>query len=335
MVTIKDVAKMAGVSPSTASIVLRGLGNERNISTETQERVIETAKRLPYHPNTQSKLLRSSLPSVPTITLFWDSITRQNILSRFLLGIQNDMLVNEYQFELQVRPYTIHHLQDAITKRTITGSSGIIICNASENDMEFLENNSFPLPIVLYNRYSSKYPTINMNDKEIGTIPADVFIRHKRKKPALLKAPANFNGMNIRTNVFLYRLNECGIRDVREFSVPDSVSGGFSGAEEICALDVLPDCLLCTSTNIAFGALNAFHKNGVSIPDDLEIICVGNGIRDVEEYSIPSLSVVSLPMENMAGACLHRLVKAMDEFDFNPDSTNFPVEYIARESCPD
>ncbi len=334
MVTIKDIAKYTGVSPSTVSIVLRGLSEKRNISEVTTKKVLSAAKTLGYTPNMQSKLLRSNLPSLPVITLFWDSSARQHILSRFLKGLQESLINNGYNYDLQVKPYTLDHLEDSMTTRTLLGTNGIIICNASEKDMAFLEENDLSVPIVLYNRYSSKYPTVNMDDKEIGRLPAEVFLRHGKKRPAILTSPANFNGMNIRENIFRYELSEHGISDITRIVTDDSLSGGYKSVKEMILNKPLPDCVLCTSDNIAFGAIKAFHDNGINIPGQIELISIGNGSREYEEYSIPSLSVISLPMEAMADACLTRISRAITDQNVFPDKREFSSEYIARESCP-
>ena len=95
-----------------------------------------------------------------------------------------------------------------------------------------------------------------------------------------------------------------------------------------------PDCILCSSDNIALGALKAFHDKGVKIPAQIELISIGNGSKELEEYSIPSISVVSLPMEAMADACLTRISRAITDLSLAPDTREFSAEYIARESCP-
>ncbi len=334
MVTIKDIAKFTGVSPSTVSIVLRGLSEKRNISQSTKDKVLEAAKTLGYTPNMQSKLLRSNLPNLPVITLFWDSTARQSILGRFLNGIQASIISNGYNYDLQVKPYSIGHLKESMTARTLMSSNGIIICNASSADIEFLEANDLSVPIVLYNRYSDKYPTVNMNDKEIGRIAADIFIRHEKKKPAIITSKPNFDGMTIRENEFKNVLFQNNISDVKRIVVDDTPSGGYKGALEICRLKELPDCILCSSDNIALGAIKAFNDKGIKIPKQLELISIGNGNKDLEEYSTPSLSVVSLPMEAMADACLTRISRAITELSLIPDSREFAAEYISRESCP-
>ena len=69
MVKIADVARLAGVSQSTASFVLNGHGDQMQISSETQERVWKAAKELNYKPSNLSHRIRSpKTKGVPAIT---------------------------------------------------------------------------------------------------------------------------------------------------------------------------------------------------------------------------------------------------------------------------
>lgn len=334
MITIKDVAKHAGTSPSTVSIVLKGNGNTRKISEATQNRVFKAVRELGYTPNIQAKVLRNGLDSSLYITLFWASDIRVHMLSRFLNGLQESLILHNYPCEIQIKPYKNNFLKETMSERTLLGCNGVIVCNASETDMDFLENTNIINPIVLYNRYSSKYSTVNMDDKTIGTIPAQIFAKHNKKMPAVIKAPATFNGMNIRTNMFDYQLGKEGIQYPVTFTVNDSMKGGYEGAKKILGLTNLPDCVFCTSDNIAIGALKAFHTYGIKIPEQIEIISIGNGNTDQQEYAIPSLSVVNLPMEEMAHECLKIIFNILNNSDYTIISKEFPIEYIARESCP-
>lgn len=334
MTTIKDIAARLELSPSTVSIVLKGNGDRRKIKKETQQRILETAMELGYKPNIQAKILRGSLSAKYNISLYWVSDNRIHLLSRFLKGLQTAIMDNGYQFQLSIVPYENNHLMDILTQEFVITTNAIIICNPSEFDMEYLENSEFHIPIVLYNRYSKKYSTVTMDDKTIGLLPAKIFAAHGKKHPALLKSPATFSGMNIRTNVFEFQISESEMERPVSVIVEDTMRGGYVGALTLCDLNPLPDCLFCTSDSIALGALKAFYEQGIRIPDQIEIISVGNGRPEQEEYCVPSLSVVSLPLEDMARECLKILSDSLSTFQYIPKSIAFPTPYIARESCP-
>ena len=334
MTTIKDIAANLQLSPSTVSIVLKGNGDKRKIKKETQLRIMETAKALGYKPNIQAKILRGSLSCKTNISLYWVSDNRIHLLSRFLKGLQTAIMENDYQFQLSIVPYENNKLKDLLTQESVMTTNAIIICNPSESDMEYLEANDFPIPIVLYNRYSPKYATVNMDDKTIGLLPARIFASHNRKRPAIIKSPATFNGMNIRTNIFEFQINESGMELPVSVTTEDTMEGGYLGAMKLCNLTPLPDCLFCTSDSIALGALKAFYDKGIRIPEQIEIISVGNGRPEQESYCVPSLSVISLPLEDMARECLQILSDYLNTFHYVPKSIEFPTPYIARESCP-
>lgn len=332
-VTLKDIALDTGVSPSTVSIVLKGNGDERKISSETQKKVFEAASRLGYKPNIQARILRGGISNNVIITVFWASDIRVHMLSRFMQGLQAALIEHHYPCELQIKPYINGHLSESLSERTMLGCNGIILCNPSEEDMEFLEALNSLVPIVLYNRYSKKYNTINMDDKTIGSLPAEIFIKHGKKRPAIIKAPATFNGMNIRTNVFEYKIYESGMEQSICVTVPDTMKGGYDGALKLCDMTDLPDCLFCTSDAIAIGALKAFYSKGIHIPEQIEIISIGNGNREQQEFAIPSISVINLPMEQMAAACLKKVFELLSDADLSINSIEFPITYISRESC--
>ena len=89
-----------------------------------------------------------------------------------------------------------------------------------------------------------------------------------------------------------------------------------------------------SSSCIALGALKAFYEKGIRIPEQIEIISVGSGRPEQEEYCIPSLSVISLPFEDMAEECLKILSDSLTNFKYTPTSITFPTPYVARQSCP-
>ena len=88
MASIKDVAEMAGVSLSTASIVANGKAKERKISEATQKKVLETMKALNYIPNVSAKTLRRGESQKYVVALFWNFDFRSIMMHRFLFGFQ-------------------------------------------------------------------------------------------------------------------------------------------------------------------------------------------------------------------------------------------------------
>ena len=58
---------------------------------------------------------------------------------------------------------------------------------------------------------------------------------------------------------------------------------------------------------IAAGIMHYCYKTHIVIPDDIEIVSIGNGLTHVDAFLNPSLSIIEIPLEKMAGECLHVL----------------------------
>ena len=72
---------------------------------------------------------------------------------------------------------------------------------------------------------------------------------------------------------------------------------------------------------------------GIKIPEELELISLGNGDQEQAQYTCPPLSVVYLPMEDMAQACFNTLLALIKGEVSAPYSVELPITYIPRESC--
>lgn len=336
MATIKELASYTGLSPSTVSIVLRGKSQERSIPEKTQDKVWEAVKILGYQPNITARRLREPSSAFPlVIAIFWASDFRAHMMVRFLKGIQEELMKSKQEYEIVIHPYDNDSLCEIGSLRNVNMYNAAIICNASQADMDYLENNAFPIPIVLYNRKSERYSYVTVDDHEMGSIPAKIFAARNHKITGVITSKSSFSGMSKRIESFIKTATKENLYVSHVATVPNGMSGGYLGALEIMEKSPLPDCIFCASDAIAVGALRAFHKAGIKIPEDMELISIGNGDRDMEEYAVTSLSVVHLPMEEMAARCLQMIHDLIIRKENPQTSLLLALEYIARESCGD
>jgi len=332
MVTIKELAAVAGVSPSTVSIVLRGKSEERKIPYRTQKKVLEAAQKLGYQPNVSARRLRVQSQESLVIAVFWASDFRAPMMVRFLRGLQEGILNSDQKCEVVIHPYKNNSLNESLLSLGMCNAA--IICNASESDMTYLENHTFPVPIVLYNRQSENYCTVNVNNERMGALPAEIFAARNHKHAILLSSDSTFPGMEVRVESFIRTAEQAGIT-TQTILVENSMRGGYEGGNMISRMNPLPDSVFCVSDFLAIGALRAFSKANFKVPNDLELISIGNGDKELEEYASTSLSVVHLPMEKMAEACYKLTLDLMARRIQPPHSIELPVVYRIRESCGD
>lgn len=254
---------------------------------------------------------------------------------RFFRSIENYIMEQQISCEVLLRPYKLDHLQDSLTDDLILSCHGIIVCNASEKDLEWLEVKDFFKPIVLYNRYSAKYNTVTMDDRSIGIIPAQIFAAHSKKHPLIIASPATFNGMNIRTNLFAYTCTEHNMPQPPIYYIADTYKGGYEATKKALLEHPETDCILYSSDILTIGSLRAFSELKINIPNDISVISIGTDIIEICETSYPSISVVYLPIEEMATNCMDMLYRLMTYQDVPYQTLQIPIRYIPRESCPE
>lgn len=336
MATIKDVAKLSGVSPSTVSIILNGNSAKRKISEKTQKKVMDAVKKLNYHPNILARKLRDqNTRSNPTIALYWSSNIRVNIISRFLRGLQHKIIKSNYNFNIVICPYKndFIHLEKGINNNNMFDAA--IIANVSTLDMTYLNEITPKLPIILFNRLSDKYSSVNVNNYNMGEKAANLLIEKKHKNTSAILTKSLNNAMDDRNKGFIETCNINNIKIASEhiLDADNSLKGGVIATKKLLELQSIPKALFCNSDSIALGALHVFNKEGIRVPEDVEIIAIGMNDSEHTEFSTPPVTIVDIPIEKMAGKCIELISDMLDQKLEKPTSVFVDAPLIIRESC--
>lgn len=312
MTSIKDVAKLANVSISTVSIIINGKQEERKISAETVTKVKQVMKELNYQPNLTAKALRIN-NNKKTIALFWASDFRSIMLARFLSGLQQEIKKNNYPFDIVIYPYENNCLDKEDTLTKVANYNGAIIANASNKDLQFLATIDPLVPIVLYNRYLDNYSCVCVDDKQISN---QLYNAVKNfKNIALIQAPHVFAGMKVRDENLIELLEKDNIKvdcyKVKDNNIKDGLTIGNS-------IDFNKyQCIVCASDMLALGLLHYCYLNNIKVGKDINIIAIGNGLTNIDQYLNPSLSIVDVPLEKMAQDCINMLNEQFNDNNVN------------------
>lgn len=337
MSSIKDVAKRAGVSLSTVSIIVNGKAEERKISKATQERVRQAMTDLNYYPNISAKKLKRGYADKLIIALFWTFDFRKGMMSRFFSGLQEKIQVMQANSSIFIYPYTNGELYREAENFDGSHFHAAIVANASKEDLQFLEELDTVIPIILYNRFSERFSSVNMNDTLIGQLAADHLYQKGYRNPFILGSHVNFPGASMRREAFFAQMSTYGITipDENIRNVTNSIAGG---AEFIYEHDMTGDRIqsidsfLCDSDAIALGLIHALQQYAIPVPETIGIIAIGNGDPQYTKYSNPSLTVINIPMEQMAASCYDLIKIHINNPDIKPTQIYFKTELIARKS---
>jgi LacI family transcriptional regulator len=335
MASIKEIAQLANVSQGTASMVLNGKGEQYRITLGTQQKVFEAAKQLNYQPNISARRLRSGGETVlPIIALFWAMDTRTALISRFLKGLYNALSNVEGDYELLIQPYVGTKLNEARSLITGTRYNGAIIANPAEEDEEFLDQARLNVPIVLYQRSSSKYSSVNVDSYRTGADVANLFSNRGHADVGVIVPNVSSRAIRLRNEGFLAKAEDIGLIVKAEHIVYSDFSerGGYEAVHQLHAQSqTFPSALLIISDQMAVGALRALNELGKKVPEEIEI--VGHDDDEVTSFTIPTLSTVHLPVEEMAGACVTMLTDLIHHREIAPLSNMFETHIVLRKSC--
>lgn len=336
MSTIKDIAREAGVSIATVSIVLNGKGQERKISKETQVRIQQIARKLNYVPNQSAKKLRAAAKDSYAIAFYWASDFRINYLARITLGIQKEIMQQKKVVHLTVVPYKVDHLQKQMETTQNEFFNGIIIANMSNKDMEYLEQSSISCPVVLFNRESQKYSSVTMDNYKVGESVAQHFLAKGIYDAGVLTHDESFPIMRQWMQGFLNSFAAAGhpIPAEKVWLCGTDSSSAIEKTKEIYAAKAMPKAMFCISDVLAHGMLYACHELGVSIPQDTEVFTVGVNMAEINDYSIPSLSRIDIPMGEIGENCLNLLVDLIEKKTASPAVRYIDGIKIIAQSSP-
>lgn len=335
MVSIKEIAKLAGVSQSTASMVLNSKGDYYRISPATQQRILEAARQLGYQPNISARRLRSGGEKVlPIIALMWTLDTRAHLVGRFLKGIQQGLSELEDEYELLIVPFVDNMLSEVRSLLTGTRFNGAIIANTTEQDELFLEQSDLNVPIVLYQRRSSKYNTVSVDSFKTGQMVAEKFAERGHRRLGLVMPDVSSQAIRLRKDGFVAKARELGMELLEHHIVYEDYSelGGYTAAKQLFATGGdLPTAIFATSDQMAVGILHALHELGIRVPEQVELI--GHDNESVTRFTVPSLSTVHLPVEEMAKECVKLLADMMQHKSGHKVDKLFETSIVVRETC--
>ncbi|GIO20259.1 LacI family transcriptional regulator [Oceanobacillus oncorhynchi subsp. incaldanensis] len=336
MATIREIAKQANVSIGTASFVLNGKAEQMRISKKTQQKVLETAKKLGYNPSLSARRLRTKgEKEVPVIAILWTLDTRTSLISRFMQGIQTKSLYQDGLFELVIQPYENDKLNEVKSLHTGLRFNGAIVANASDKDMAYLEKADLSVPVVVYQRHSNKYGTVCVDSENTGKELASLFISNGHRHVGMVIPNVSSEAIELRRKGFKERWNrESEVSNIQEWFGEFSEKGGYEAALHLLRYhNEMPTALFFLSDHMAMGALAAFHQKNIRIPEDIEII--GHDNISSTQFTFPSLSTVHLPVEEMAEACVRQLLKIINHEVDTSESINFESYLVERNSSLD
>lgn len=333
-VTIKFIAKKLGVSVTTISRVLNGLGKQHRISDATIELVTITAEKLNYSPNNIAKGLRLKKSStigliVPDITNIWFAQLAFGIESEARKHNYNIFLINSND-DLKVEKDSISLLQNCMV-------DGIIIAPIGLESEHLIKVTKSGTPLVLIDRFFEgiDLPYISSNDYEASLDANQYLIDNGHKKIVCLQGIVGTSPNNQRVEGYKQALKKNKI--IFDSKLIMGTNFGFDNGYT-CGKRLINDlkkskitAIFSTGNQITLGLLKAFKEEGIQIPNDISLVSF-----DEQSYSdllFTPLSTVSHMNENLGEIALKMLLNQLGKkHKAKPKNIVLKSKLIIRDS---
>lgn len=290
-VTIKDVARLAGLSDTAVSLAFK---EKSRLSDKTREIVLRVARELNYTPNLAAQNLRSGKSN--TIGFIVNDITNPFYAS-MLKDAENSLEKSGYEMFAASSGWDAEKELKLIEKMLQMRVEGIIICFCEKGKQSYTMLNTYNLPHIAVDSYPDYYKgSYIANDFEsCGRIMAEHFIEIGSKRPGILNADAsmeNFSAFRKIFDSFKDTLVKGGLKVLKKniISAGLNVEAGRKAFELSTKNDFNADALFCANDLCALGFMEAAENAGIIIGKDIAVA----GIDDIDISSFSKISLTSI-----------------------------------------
>ena len=268
-VTIKDVAKAAGVSPSTVTRVIQ---NKSTISDETKKRVRKAMKELNYHPNLNARSLVSSYTQVIGLVLPDDSdVFYQNpFFPSVLRGIAQVASENHYAIQIATGKDEKERL-NAISQMVYGKRvDGLIFLYAQENDplVQLVVDEQFPF-LILGKSLSPFIPLVDNDNIQAGFDATEYFIKKGCSRIAFIGGTKKLFVTQDRLTGYEQALQEHNLPldSHRTFFADEFLEEkGCNFSKQLFKYDPQTDAIITTDSLLAEGVCNYLNEHQLDVP---------------------------------------------------------------------
>jgi LacI family transcriptional regulator len=323
-VTIKDVAKLAGVSTATVSMVVNK--KTERITDKTKNDVLKAVEKLGYKPNYNARSLVSSQSF--TVGLIVPEITNP-FFAEFARNLEKHLNHSGYITFLCNSGEDLALESRYIDELIGRSVDGLIICGLTEESKEKLPLlKKYDIPyLILDNRRVQNNFSIGIDDYSGGKLIAEHFLELNHEICAFVGDFSGYRNIYKRYEGFANILSKAE-KEVIIFETDLTKEGGQKIAKKV--FDSRATAVFCSNDLIAVGIYEQATVHNIELPKDLSIA----GFDDISfaEILSPKLTTVKQPLGQMAEVAVTNLLKMIKHKDFSFEPKILPVELLVRDS---
>lgn len=331
--TIADIAKELNL---TTAAVSRALADKDDIGDKTKKLVLDTAKRLDYHPNKVASSLRSGFTQVIGVLI---PSAEHNFFGAVINGIASMAGENGYDVLIyqsnESRELEKKGLQTFLSARV----DGMLV-SLAKNTMDythFLDIKNKNVPIAFFDRGNDDLgiSSVVVDDYQGAFLATEHLIKQSYRRIAHISGPQHISAFRERFNGYKAALQTGGIKfdETLVYSGALSIASGREAASALFSLDLPPDAIFAVEDFTALGALKELKERHIQIPRQVGIVGFCNDLFG--EHITPALSTIdqqTYKMGREAFQLIFEMIKNKDNGTGPPRKVVLPPIPVFRES---
>ena len=333
-VSLREVARLAGVSSSTASRVLSG--STYPVSEPTRRKVEEAARTLDYVTNSAARALVTGHSAL--IGAIVHDIT-DPYFSGVVRGLQDEAVAEGLVVLVGNDDRDPKKLESYLTMMLSQKPAGVVLVGGQVRDpatslriFQAVERlRSQGIPVAAVGRYELGIPRVAVDDAAAAERAVNYLLELGHRSIAFIGGPLDSTTVEDRHNGYVAALNRAGIPvdDRLIMQAPMSLAGGSEAAVALVATGVSFTAVFATTDEVAFGVVSGLRSRNLSVPRDVSVV----GMDDVPmaAHSDPPLTTVRVPARDL-GVAAWQLLHAPDESDGASRRRIAPLELVVRAS---
>ncbi len=345
MITVKDIAKMCGVSPSTVSNILNGKNNK--VSEETKKRVMAVVEQNHYKPNYfASSMRRQNSKCISIIVEDLHQFTTPAIVVAIMAYCEEKgyrtVLFNLRMYDRWKNAWFKHEdmlirfLYPALDESSAIKVDGVIYIAGHGRVISCLpEEYKIPIVMAYATNKDDRYPSILIDDRKGGYDIGKYILKMGHTEIGVIAGMEDNMHTEERLIGFKKALAEAGISYNPNLVINGSWTreSGYDKAESILETGV--KCIWCMNDQMAAGVYDYLYEHDIHVGKDISVIGFDN--MEHSAYMYPRITTNALPLSEIGHKAAEMMIKIIDNPDWKPDEMKMwiPCKMVYGNSVVD
>ncbi|MEX1135763.1 MAG: LacI family DNA-binding transcriptional regulator [Balneolales bacterium] len=329
--SIKKIAKVAGVSTATVSRVLNG---SVKVQQKTAERVLEVVDEMNYQLNNVARRMKVKASDSLIFGLIITDIGNP-FFANVARGVEEVAFKNKHVMLICNTNESPEKEKFFLNSMLSEKVSGIIIVPTAGNDkyLNKLVSNGFPMVMVDRRHKNLNIDTVSINNESGAYQAVKRLINNGHKRIGIINGVKGLSNTEERFEGYKKALKEADIPISKELITYGNYieSGGWEAMRTILSLKEPPTAVFSTNNLMTLGCIKEIHLRNLLIPDDIALI--GFDDSNWAEAMVPPLTTVKQPGYELGVNAAELLFKRLSNKNASTVNVVLNTELVIRESC--